>query len=88
MYVCFWCHSIDLKLSPLTECSFAFKISFSCRIFLFSYLGVDGLFCESIWTFRCRSFDTGIPLRGSSKGVYGGKIMKMEIVPENTRIQQ
>jgi hypothetical protein len=43
--VFFWCHSIDLKFVMYTcgACSFAFKISISCRIFLFSFLGVEAV---------------------------------------------
>jgi hypothetical protein len=48
MYV-FWCHSIDLKLLPLTVCAFALNISISFRIFRFSRLGVVSLPCEWSW---------------------------------------
>jgi hypothetical protein len=38
--------------TPYGAGSFDFKISFSCRIFRFSRLGVGSLLCEWSWTIR------------------------------------
>jgi hypothetical protein len=68
----FWYQSIYLKfLCPSGACSFAFKISFSCRIILFSCLGVVSLSCESSWAIKTfRSFFCS-PVLGHSRPVLG-----------------
>jgi hypothetical protein len=50
--VCFWCHSIDLTFLHIRSGFFAFKSSFSYRIFQFSYQAVVSLLCE--WSLAIR----------------------------------
>jgi hypothetical protein len=74
---------------PYGSGSFAFKISFLCRICQFSRLSVpvDSLLCEWSWAIRLSTasvvapYYSRIPLRGSCKCCFGGKFLKMNTVP-------
>jgi hypothetical protein len=54
--VCFWCHSIDLKLLPLTErILLLLKFRVRAHFFWFSRIGIVSLLCELSWTV-CSTF--------------------------------
>jgi hypothetical protein len=72
--------------APYGAGSFVFQISFLCRIFRFSHLGVGSLLCEWSWTIRLPQL-LSCPVLGSHNGahanvVLGGKYLKINTVPQ------
>jgi hypothetical protein len=70
--------------TPYGRRSFAFKLSFSCRIFRFSRLSIVSLLCELISTIRlsaaCVVAPYWDPITGIKQTRFLRKVLKMETV--------
>jgi hypothetical protein len=83
--VCFWCHSIDLTLLPLTKrVCLLLKFFFHSEFFDFLCLGVRivSLLCDSIWsTSFCRSAVLGYHYGIKQRRFSPKKNLKLETGP-------